>query len=57
MRPAANEFTCGDCALLEPSTEYLSVKDRKPLLGRCKGYRYMVLLSEHRNCVMFRKKE
>lgn len=57
MRSEVNKFVCGDCALLEPSPEYLSVRDKKPLLGRCKGYRHMVLLSEHRNCGMFRKKE
>ena len=57
MRPAANEFVCGDCALPELSYEYLSVKDKNPQQGRCKGSRYMVLLSERINCGMFRKKE
>ena len=48
--------TCGECSHLTPSGEYLSVKERRPILGVCPFSKFMRLLSE-RVCEHFRIKE
>lgn len=40
-------FTCGDCALLTPDMERLSIQENRPILGRCPNSRYMRLLSDN----------
>ena len=34
-KPELPAYVCGDCAHLVPDMEYLSVKDHRPILGRC----------------------
>lgn len=52
------ELLCGDCEEAQPVTDdYLSVKDKRPLMARCPHKKYMVLLS-HKACTEhFKKKE
>lgn len=51
------KHTCGECRHCTPKTEFhtLTVKDRRPTLGRCPEYKYSVLLSE-RACQKFSAK-
>ena len=51
-----NSPTCGDCAHLVPDMEYLSVKEREPILGRCPFSIFMRLLSEN-GCENFKQKQ
>lgn len=48
------KHTCGECRHCTPKTEFhtLTVKDRRPTLGRCPEHRYSVLLSQ-RACQKF----
>ena len=49
-------YTCGECSHLTPTDEYLSVKERRPILGRCPFSKFMKLLSEN-GCENFRQKD
>lgn len=40
------EYLCGDCVHLVPSQEYLSVRGKRPILGRCPFSKYMRLMSD-----------
>lgn len=44
-KPAPPELTCGECSHLTPTYEYLSVKERRPILGSCPFSKYLRLLS------------
>ena len=48
------KHTCGECAHCTPETAFhtLTVKDRKPTLGRCPEHKHCVLLSQ-RACPKF----
>lgn len=48
-------YVCGDCAHLVPDMEYLSIKEHRPILGRCPYSKYMRLLSD-RICEHFKMK-
>ena len=48
-------YTCGDCAHLVPDMEYLSVKEHRPILGRCPFSKYLRLLSD-KICEHFKMK-
>lgn len=56
MSLRGNSSTCGDCAHLVPDMGYLSVKERRPILGRCSFSKYMKLLSEN-GCENFKQKQ
>lgn len=45
--------TCGECSHLTPMNEYLSVKERRPILGSCPFSKYLQLLSD-RICEHFK---
>ena len=49
-------YTCGECFHISPTDEYLSVKEHRPILGRCPYSKFMKLLSEN-GCENFRQKD
>ena len=55
-KPELPAYVCGDCAHLVPDMEYLSIKERRPILGRCPYSRFMRLLSDN-GCENFRQKD
>lgn len=55
-KPELPAYVCGDCAHLVPDMEYLSVKEHRPILGRCPYSRFMRLLSEN-GCENFKQKQ
>lgn len=52
-KPELPAYVCGDCAHLVPDMEYLSVKERRPILGSCPFSKYLRLLSD-RICEHFK---
>lgn len=55
-KPELPTYVCGDCAHLVPDMEYLSVKERESILGRCPYSIFMRLLSEN-GCENFKQKQ
>lgn len=56
-RTVLPDYTCGECAHAVPDGRFLSIRERRPLLGRCPHAAHMVLLSESRRCEWFKRKE
>lgn len=54
-KPEPPAYVCGDCAHLVPDMEHLSVKERRPILGKCPFSKYLRLLSD-RVCEHFKLK-
>ena len=54
-KPELPAYVCGDCAHLVPDMEYLSVKERRPILGKCPFSKYLRLLSD-KICEHFKMK-
>lgn len=47
---------CGECSHIKPSEKYLSVVEKKPLLGACPYTKHLRLLSEN-VCMHFEENE